>query len=117
MPTGKPRWMQPKTGDSKYPNVTDAEVVDFYQRGARRYITSGSTANHVNAFIASLEAMLARIPAGRENDPIPWAVSEVGWTTDAHTRIYTYHLKHTNSNDVLNLFEVSEPTHCEYLLG
>lgn len=105
IPTGKPSWSV-VNADRRKTIVTRADVDDAYHRGARRYITTDNTASYLLVWINAMEELLTLIPAGKEDDPIPWHVAEVGWTVEPIVRIGN-HERHTSSNDILNVVEVS----------
>lgn len=103
-PLGQPSWIN----HHNYQNRPD-KIKDRHRRGARRYIQTSQTKEHVEIWIRAMRSRLALIAAQHQDLPIPWAIAHVGWTLDPQTRL-TSHRNHTNSNRIMNLVEVCQHT-------
>ncbi|KAK5710599.1 hypothetical protein LTR17_018774 [Elasticomyces elasticus] len=66
---GVPTWMDGGAAETR--NRLD---------GARRYFKSKSNIDNAEQWAAELRSRLDLIPQGMEDEPLPWAISEVGWT-------------------------------------
>lgn len=100
LPVGRPTWIthNNRSGQSA---IVDA----FRSRGARRYVTTNNNVANAQTWITAIRRRLARVPQGYESFPLPWAITEVGWTVNPTKRLHD-HKTHTGSNALLNLIEV-----------
>lgn len=75
---------------------------NHWDKGRRRYIENSRQLQTTQRWISASLKKLSRVPAGCENEPLPWAVSEIGWTISPKVRSDN-HRKHTRSVPLMNL--------------
>jgi len=73
-----------------------------WEMGRRRYVPNVRQLEQIQAWLLAMRARLARIPPGKEDSPIPWAVCEIGWTKDPDLRS-RQHASHSSSIPLMNL--------------
>jgi len=75
---------------------------DHWKKGRRRYIENSRQLQTAREWISVSLKKLNRVPAGRDNEHLPWAVSEIGWTISPKVRSDN-HRKHTRSVPLMSL--------------
>lgn len=81
------------------------QVRTMHRKGRRRYIENSSARASTEAWVSAMRQRLQRISSAHEHQPIPWEVSEIGFTINPMSRLLEHHAKHVNSNDLMNLIE------------
>ena len=92
--SGKPEWLR----------KSQKLITEAYIAGERRYLSTKASLGNAKIWAAAFRKRLNQIPEEKSHLPIPWAVSEIGWTVSPIKRRHQ-HESHSSSNNLMNMFE------------